>query len=145
MVAHYLTTEILWLIHYFHCCCIKQSCILIIILHRVYLYLENKKKYIRAVLRIRIVLSRIPAPDPNVFSSRIPDPRSYMKSVMKSYFFSCFFSFQDKVLVIVKRSGIRDPGFGKISSRIQGVKSTRSRIRIRNAIILRHQMHPHSV
>jgi hypothetical protein len=81
-------------------------------------------------------------PDPRIFSSRIPDPTFYVKKgVAKvNILFSCCSQFQDQVLRVAQfhkdnispkkgaGSGIRE----KNSSRIHGVKSTGSQIRIRN-------------
>jgi hypothetical protein len=61
------------------------------------------------VLRIRDVLSRIPDPDPDIFSFRIPDPDifhhgSYIKGRMKSknyLFYACLW-FQEEDFKIKK-------------------------------------------
>jgi hypothetical protein len=69
------------------------------------------------VLRIRDVLSRIPDPDPNVFSSWIPDPdpnifssRILHETWNANLLFLAFYSFRSKVLVFVIVKKIRYPG-----------------------------------
>jgi hypothetical protein len=56
----------------------------------------------------------IPDPDPNIFSSLIPDPVSYMKSECKSTGYGTFFlasnAFRSKALVLFIVKKIRDPG-----------------------------------
>jgi hypothetical protein len=79
-----------------------------------------------AVMRIRAVLCRIrPFSHPESGSKHffIPDPVSYMKSGMQTYFFSCFICFQEQSLSLIHSQ--KDPGSGKNSSRIQGVKKHR--------------------
>jgi hypothetical protein len=46
-----------------------------------------------------IFSSRIPDSDSNIFL--IPDPGSYMKSGMQTYFYLAFYAFRSKVLVLV--------------------------------------------
>jgi hypothetical protein len=87
------------------------------------------------VLRIRDVLSRIPEPDPNIFSSRIriqtffhPGSRILHEKCNANLLFSYFIWFQEQ------SHSQQDPGSVKNSSRIripEVMKSTGSRIRIR--------------
>jgi hypothetical protein len=79
---------------------------------------------IEPMLRIRDVLSRVrirPFSHPGFKHYFIPDPESYMKGGMQTYFFLASYAFRSKVLVfvIVKKIRIRVPGTG---SRTQGIK-----------------------